>query len=354
MTDESSITTNAGRSMRALTIHGRCDARIDHIALPAPSTGCVRLRMAYAGICGSDLHYFYEAANGSFVLREPLVPGHELSGTVDLDPSGELSPGAPVTVSPATFGVAEAGIEDRPQLWPGGAYLGSASTWPHTHGGMSEYLVVRRDMIRLLPPTLPLRRGALAEPLAVGLHAIGLAGGVQGKRVLVSGAGPIGLLAAAAALARGAVEVTVSDVLAGPLERARALDVTRTVQVGTDSQELPENTFDLVLECSGAPPAISAALTVVRRAGVVVQIGMVADGAQPVALAPLIAKEIQLIGSFRFHDEIDNAVQLLASSASFETVITHVLPADDAAAAFAFARDSETSGKVLVDLWNEG
>jgi L-idonate 5-dehydrogenase len=126
--------------MRAVVIHGKDDLRIEEVATPEPQDGQVRLRMAYAGICGSDLHYWSEGANGAFVVREPLIPGHEVSGTVDLDPSGDLAPGTPVTVHPATFGPAVEGPEISRQLRPGGSYLGSASTWPHTQGGMSEYL----------------------------------------------------------------------------------------------------------------------------------------------------------------------------------------------------------------------
>lgn len=337
--------------MRTLTIHGKLDARIDEVETPRPGPDQVRLCMAYAGVCGSDLHYYYEGANGAFVIREPLVPGHEVSGTVDLDPSGTLAPGTPVTVHPATFGTREPGLEGKPHLWPGGAYLGSASTWPHTQGGMGEYLLVERGMVRPLPEGLSLRAAALAEPLAVALHAVTVAGGVAGRTVLVSGAGPIGLLAAAAALAHGATEVVCTDVLRGPLARARALGATGTVLAG--AEELPVDHFDVVLECSGAPRAISAALSAVRRAGVVVQIGMLGAGTHPIALAPLVSKEVQLRGAFRFNDEIDEAVQLLSTNESIEAVITHVLPAHDVATAFAVAKDSERSGKVLVDLWWE-
>lgn len=335
--------------MRALTIHAKLDIREEDVPTPEPGPDQVRVRMAYAGVCGSDLHYYFEGANGAFVVREPLIPGHEVSGTVDLDRSGTWAPGTPVTVHPATFGDSEPGLEHHPHLWPNGAYLGSASTWPHTQGGMSEFLLVVRGMIRVLPPTLPLRRAALAEPLAVGLHAIAIAGGVEGKRVLVSGSGPIGLLAAAAALAKGATEVVSTDVLPGPLRRAESLGVHSTVQVGT--AELPDSYFDVALECSGAAPAVNAAIAAVRRAGILVQVGMLSAGTHPIALAPLVSKEIQLRGCFRFHDEIDEAVRILDQTPSIERVITHVIPAASVVEAFKAAKDSDTSGKVLVSLW---
>lgn len=335
--------------MRALVIHAKNDMREDDVETPTPGPDQVRVRLAYAGICGSDLHYYFDGANGAFELREPLIPGHELTGTIDLDPSGTIPEGTPVTIHPATFGVSEAGLEERPNLWPHGGYLGSASTWPHTQGGMSEYLVVSRSMIRALPVGLPLRRATLAEPLAVGLHALRLAGPVAGKRILISGAGPIGLLATAAALAHGAAEVVATDVLRGPLARARDLGAHSVVRAGEEA--LPENHFDVVLECAGVPAALSAAIAAAKRAGVVVQVGMLAAHAQPISLAPLVSKEITLLGSFRFTDEMQEAIDLLTANPAIEQVITHEYSASRAVEAFQTALESERSGKVVVNLW---
>jgi L-idonate 5-dehydrogenase len=198
--------------MKALSIHAAEDIRLEDVPEVEPGEGQVRLKVAYVGICGSDLHYYFNGANGAFVITEPLIPGHELSAVVDLDPSGELAPGTPVTVHPARYGTSAPGIEDRPHLWPGGDYLGSASVTPHRQGAAVEQLVMDRQNIRVLPESLPLRRGALAEPLAVSLHAVTIAGDVTGKDCLVLGAGPIGLLAVASLLHRGAASVHVTDV----------------------------------------------------------------------------------------------------------------------------------------------
>lgn len=334
--------------MRTLAIHGRDDLRIEDRPIPEPGPGEVRLRIAFVGICGSDLHYYFEGANGAFVVREPLVPGHEVSGTVDLDLSGRLAPGTPVTVHPATFGTPTDGLADRPHIWPNGAYLGSASTWPHTQGGMTEYLIVRADMVRELPSTLPLDRAALAEPLAVALHAVGQAGDVEGARVLVVGAGPIGLLQVAAALGRGAASVAASDVLDAPLARAGDLGATELFRAGRD--EVPAGAYDVVFECSGSAPGVNAAWAAVRRGGTVVQVGMLADRPQPLNLSLLIGKEATLRTSFRFIDEIDEAVAMLDERPGIGAVVTHVLPASAAEEAFTVAKDSSASGKVLVSL----
>lgn len=333
--------------MHALFIDAAREAAVRDVPLPDPGADQVRIRVDYVGICGSDLHYYFEGANGAFVVREPLIPGHEVSGRIDHDPAGEWAAGTPVTVHPARFGQPRPGIEDDPHLWPGGSYLGSASTWPHTQGAAAEYLVVERRMIRVLPEGLPIRRAALAEPLAVALHALGKAGSVEGQRVLVTGSGPIGLLAVAAAVAAGA-HVTATDVLPGPLARARDLGAAATVDVSAEA--LPDDVFDVVLECSGVPRSISAALRAVRAAGTVVQVGMLPNEDRSVNLAPFIAKEVRYLGTFRFSDEIDAAIALLAERPEIESAITHEFALGAAAEAFATARDSDGSGKVLFAL----
>jgi L-idonate 5-dehydrogenase len=188
----------------------------------------------------------------------------------------------------------------------------------------------------------------LAEPLAVGLHAIGRAGGVRGKRVLVSGAGPIGLLAAGAAVVLGAESVTVTDLVERPLRVAQDLGVMRTIDLRTEQVE-PDG-FDVVLEAAGVPQAVSAAVAAVARRGVIVQIGMVPGEARPVALAPLITKEAALLGTFRFDEELDAAVALLAEHPRFDVVISHTRPLSDAVAAFDLAADPGRSSKVALAL----
>ena len=334
--------------MKALSIHAAGDMRLEDVPEVEPGEGQVRLKVAYVGICGSDLHYYYNGANGAFVIIEPLIPGHELSAVVDRDPSGELAPGTPVTVHPARYGTSAPGIEDRPHLWPGGDYLGSASVTPHRQGAAVEHLVIERENIRVLPESLPLRRGALAEPLAVSLHAVTIAGDVTGKDCLVLGAGPIGLLAVAALLHRGASSVHVTDVRPEPLERAAALGAQRTLRV---PEEAPaDNAYDVVLECSGAPVSLSSAVQAVRPAGIIVQVAILPNQEIPVNLAALVAKEVQLRGTQRFDTEIDEAIELLAQDARFDAVVTQVVPVAEAETAFATAKDASRSAKVLLEL----
>ncbi|MDQ1125967.1 L-idonate 5-dehydrogenase [Microbacterium sp. SORGH_AS 505] len=333
--------------MDAVVIGGKLDLTVADHPVPEPDAGQVRIRVGYVGICGSDLHYYSEGANGAFVVTEPLIPGHELSGWVDLDPSGLLSAGTPVTVHPARFGP-EGSAPVEPHLRPGGSYLGSAATTPHTQGAMSDYLVVDAGMIRTLPSDLPVRRAVLAEPLAVAIHGAGRAGSLAGARVLVCGAGPIGLLAVVAAQEAGAASVEITDLLPEPLERARALGVDGVWRVGEG--EVPSDVYDVVLECSGAAPAVSSAIAAVRRRGTVVQIGMLPNQPVGVNIAPLISKEATLTGAFRFLDEIDEAIEVLRRRPEIEAVITHEFRPDAAVDAFETARRSAESSKVVVTL----
>jgi L-idonate 5-dehydrogenase len=154
---------------------------------------------------------------------------------------------------------------------------------------------------------------------------------------------------AASAVAKGAAEVTASDVLQGPLDRAKAVGAEHTINVATDP--MPVMAYDLVFECSGVAAAISPALTAVRRAGTVVQVGMLPNEKVGINLAPFVSKEVTYLGSFRFDDEIDEAIELLADYPRFASVITHVVPVDQVVEAFEIARDSQASGKVVVSLW---
>jgi L-idonate 5-dehydrogenase len=334
--------------MKKLAIHGKEDIRWGDAPLPEPGAGEVRVRVSYVGICGSDLHYYFHGANGEYAIREPLTPGHELSGVVDLDPSGVLATGTPVTIHPARYGAEVPGLEHHPHLRPGGDYLGSAATFPHRQGGAAEQLVVDARMIRVLPGELPLERAALAEPLAVALHAVSLAGVLTGRRVLVIGAGPIGLLAVAAAARAGAGVVGVSDLRPEPLQRAAAQGAVELHRVGEDA--IADESYDVVFECSGVGVSVSQAVRAVRRAGTIVQVGMLPDAEIGVNLAPMLAKEVVFRGAFRFADEIDAAIALLAADEGMGSIVSHVIPAGDAAAAFALARDSSASAKVLLAL----
>jgi L-idonate 5-dehydrogenase len=171
---------------------------------------------------------------------------------------------------------------------------------------------------------------------------------VAGARVLLSGAGPIGILAAGAAVAAGAAEVWATDLLDHPLEIAAKVGTHRTARVDTDP--LPDQYFDVVVEASGAAAAVGPALSAVRRRGVVVQLGMFPPGPKPVELSALIATEVDYRGTFRFDTEFDDALALLATTTMFDPVVTHTFALAQAREAMNAAADATTSGKVVLNL----
>lgn len=337
--------------MKAVVAYGANDLRIEEAPRPEAGPGEAVVRVAYGGICGSDMHYHQHGANGIYQLREPLILGHEIVGVIDSVGSGvDIDPGTPVAVHPA--GPAPAAGETIARglhLTVGGSYLGSASTTPHTQGGFAQFVRVDATQLRPLPPAVPLRRAALAEPLAVALHGVDRARDeVHGARVLVSGAGPIGCLTVAALVQRGAREIVATDLHAAPLVTARAVGATATVHLGQDPAPQPES-FDVIIEASGSPRALTAALGAVRRGGTVVQLGMLPDGDLGIPLAGLVSREITLRGSQRFELELDEAVQILARTPALDAVITHDFDIEDAEEAFRVAADGSSS-KVLLRM----
>jgi L-idonate 5-dehydrogenase len=336
--------------MKAVVVHGPRDLRIDEVPDPAPGPGEVLLAVEFGGICGSDLAYWKNGASGTAVLRRPLVLGHEVAGRISGTGPGVtgLAVGQAATVHPATpLGALPERLAGRTNLHERVRYLGSAAFDPHTEGGFSEYVVVRADQVRTLPDGVTTRQGALAEPLAVALHAVRRAGDVRGRDVLVNGAGPIGCLVVAAAKLAGAASVVAADVAGPPLDIARVLgaDEVRNLAAG---ERLPDD-VDLVFEASGVPAALVGVLRATARGGTVVQVGNLPGAPAQVALGDLVTREITWVGSYRFADEITDAVRALGAGLDLDPLITRTFDLADAAAALDFAAASH-GGKVLLRL----
>jgi L-idonate 5-dehydrogenase len=340
--------------MKAVVVHAAGDLRVDTLPDPVPGPGEVLLAVEWGGICGSDLAYVNHGASGIAVLKHPLVLGHEFAGhVVAVGPGASNVPlGLRATVYPATP-VDPANPKHLPANLEPVRYYGSAALDPHTDGGFSEYKVVRADQLRPLPDNVDTRHGALAEPFAVALHAVhraatALPGGVQGRHVLVNGAGPIGVLVLAAARALGAAHVTAADVAAPSLQVAAALGADTLVDVTKDP--LPEDN-EIVFEASGAAAALGGVLHATAKGGVVVQVGNLS--AQPVTavLGDLVGRELTWLGSFRFAGEMTEAIDLMAQGLDLTPVMTHQFGLDQVAEAVATAADRSTgSSKVMLRL----
>ena len=345
--------------MRAVVLHGGRDLRIDSRDAGPLDEGRVRVRFRSGGICGSDLHYFLHGRTGDFVVTEPLTLGHEVAGEV-VEIAGEAPPGLRVgdrvAVNPARpCGVCPRCREGRDNICEDVFFMGSASRTPHMQGGFAELVDVHPSQCFVVPPDVPFERAALAEPLAVCLHAAARAGDLAGRRVLVTGMGPIGLLILLACRWHGAASVTVTDMADAPLARAAEAGADRVVNVGGDAEALEREVaaggaFDVAFEASASPHALASAIHAVRRGGTVVQVGNLPGGLVPVPANRIMAREIDLRGSMRFgRREYAQAVDLIVrGEIDVAPLITASLPLDRAPEAFELAADRSRSVKVVL------
>ena len=343
--------------MKAAVLHGARDIRIEPYRQPELHPGMVLLRSRRVGICGTDLHYYEHGYNATFVPDRPFILGHELTGevvAVAADVQG-LTPGQRVAVNPArSCGFCDYCKGGQINLCRKTIMLGSASTTPPTDGALAEFLTVRADQCHLLPEDMDDGAGAMMEPLSVALHAVKRAGTVSGKRVLVTGAGTIGLLVAMAARAFGAVPVAVSDLVSERRAKARELGVDVALdptarEVHDQVRELTDLGFDVVFEASGAPSALRASFDLVRPGGTIVQIGTVGTADIPIPVNQLMVKEINFRGSMRYGDTFDEAIRLVAAGRiKVQPFINHVFALDDSAKALQFAADRSVALKVQI------
>ena len=344
--------------MKACTLYGARDLRLvdrDPPAVPGP--GEVRVAYETGGICGSDLHYYHEGRAGSFALTEPLILGHEIAGRVVELGAGVagLEVGQPVAIDPNLPCLAcPQCLAGQTNLCREMVFFGSAAVTPHVQGGYREELVVPSRQCVGLPPGFDVAVAAFAEPLAVCLHAVERAGALAHRHVLVTGAGPIGCLTVMAAKLAGAARVSATDVAGAPLERVAALGADETIDVSGEAPALAalaagRGRVDVAFECSGNPAALAACIESVRPRGTVVQTGLMPPPTSPVAVNRLLAKELALLGTFRFHDEFRRAVDaLVGGRLDVAPLLTGTFDFADADAAFEAARDRDRHMKVQL------
>lgn len=335
----------------AATIFAPEDLRLVERDLGPLAPGMVRVRFGAGGICGSDMHYFRHARTGDFVVTEPLVLGHEVAGEIVAVGEGAagVAPGDRVAVNPSRWcGTCPRCREGRPNLCENIYFMGSASKTPHMQGGFATLFDATPAQCVKVPDTLTYAAAALAEPLAVTLHAVSRAGDVRGASAAVFGAGPIGLLTMLAARRAGVASVTALDIAPAPLAFASDLGADHAVDI-SDEANAPANAFDVCFEASGSPAGLAAAVRAARRGGTVVLIGNLPGGRIPAPANAVMAKELDLKGTFRFGDEFAQAVRLIADGTiDVERLVTASLPLSDAVEAFRLALDRSRSIKVVL------
>jgi L-idonate 5-dehydrogenase len=343
--------------MKAIVIHAPRDLRYEDAPTQTLGAGDVRVKIGVGGICGSDLHYYRHGGFGSVRLRQPMILGHEIAGEI-IETGVEvssLSVRQRVVVNPSLpCGVCSYCRKGLSNHCSDMRFYGSAMRWPHVDGGFREELVCKAEQAFPVPDSLTLNEAAFAEPLAVCLHAVQRPGSLLGKKVLVSGAGPIGLLTSLVARSAGAAAITITDILDEPLRLAAECGIDETVNIAKEPERLAafaqgKGVFDVVFEASGSAEATISSLNVVVPCGTVVCIG---QGAQAqLNVSAIVTKEVNLLGAFRFRNEFPMALDYVARNRSLVgKLLTASIPASDPVAAFEYAADKTRSMKIHLEF----
>jgi L-idonate 5-dehydrogenase len=344
--------------MGAAIIHAPRDLRIEEVDTDPTGPRDVAIRIRAGGICGSDLHYYQHGGFGTVRIQEPMILCHEIAGEVTAVGADvtRLQPGDRVAINPSRpCGQCRFCLDGQPNHCLDMRFYGSAMRMPHVQGAFREVLVCDQDQAVPLPPGVALETAAFAEPLSVCLHALRQAGSVLGRRVLVTGSGPIGALALLVARHAGAHTVVATDIMDAPLALAGRLGADLALNTARDPDALDrfkadKGYFDTVIEASGNAKALAGALEVVRPGGVVVQLGP-AGGEMTLPVNLVVAKEIRLQGTFRFHEEFAWAVDMLAAGTiDMSPLLTKVFPLAEAVRAFDLAGDRTRAMKVQLAL----
>jgi L-iditol 2-dehydrogenase len=336
--------------VRVSTLRGVGDVVLDERPDPQPGPREVLVRVRSVGVCGSDVHYYEHGRIGSYVVEQPLVLGHEASGEVVGVGEGvtRLEVGDRVSVEP---GVPDFSCEQclvgRYNLCRGMRFFAT----PPIDGAFAELVTVHELFAHRVPDSLSDDAAALLEPLSVGLWACRKGEVSAGSRVLVTGAGPVGLLAVQVALALGAAEVTVTDVSASRLALARELGATATLDASTTSLEKSGVEPDVLLECSGNPAATGDGVRALSRAGRAVLVGMGGDE-MPLPLSRVQERELTVTGTFRYAHTWPTAIALAASGrVALDRLVTGRYGLDEVETALTVVRSDPATIKPVVEPW---
>src|SRR5215217_4560774 len=309
--------------------------------VPEPGPREVQVEITSVGVCGSDVHWFEHGRIGTKVVTGPLVLGHESAGRVTAVGSDvtKHAVGDRVTLEPGVpCGRCRECRHGRYNLCPDVVFFAT----PPIDGAFADFVTIHEDFAFALPDSLSDDVGALMEPLSVGIWACRKAGVTAGDRVLVTGAGPIGLLVMQVALAFGATQVEISDVNETRLALAARTGATRTLVSGRDEP----STADVLIECSGHPAAVAAGIGAVRPAGVVVLVGLGPSETGELPLAKIQTQELWVTGTFRYANTYPTAIALAANGrVDLKAIMSQRFGLDETDAALRAGREDPASVK---------
>lgn len=343
------------QTMKAAVLDSPLSIGIKEVPIPEPRPDEALIQVHCIGICGSDVHYYEHGRIGRYEVKQPIILGHELAGTVVKigNEVTRVAVGDRVAVEPGvTCGRCEYCKSGRYNLCPDVVFM---ATPPH-HGAWAQYVAVRCDFLFKLPESLSFEEGALLEPLSVGIHAIRRAQVKPSDRVLVTGLGPIGLLAMEAAKLFGVTEIYGSDIVGRRRELALEMGAAGVLDpsAGSVKERLDESTegegVDVLIETSGSGRAISDSVGLVKRGGRIVLVGLPASDSIPLDIPALIDAELDLYGVFRYAQTYPLAIQALSRRQHHvQKVITHRFSLNEIKEAVETARtQKESSIKIMI------
>jgi L-idonate 5-dehydrogenase len=341
--------------MKTVVIHSARDLRVEEREREKPGSGQVEIAIEAGGICGSDLHYYNHGGFGTVRVREPMILGHEVAGTIEVlgERVSGFAVGDRVAVSPSRpCNACNYCLQGQQNQCLNMRFYGSAMPMPHIQGAFRQHLVAEAWQCHKIADGVSANEAAFAEPFAVTLHAVARAGSLLGKRVLVTGCGPIGALSVLAARAHGAREIVATDVMDAVLSKTQQIGADRTINVTTHHDQLSaysanKGYFDVQFEASGNERAVRSGLEVLKPRGVLVQLGL--GGDVSISQNMVVAKEIEMRGTFRFHEEFGLAVDLInRRMVDMNPLLSGVYGLDEATKAFEIAGDRSRSMKVQL------
>lgn len=343
--------------MEALVIHAPGDLRVEQVPTPELGPNQLQVRVRRGGICGSDLHYYRHGGFGTVRIQEPMVLGHEVAGVIEAVGAqvSTFAVGDRVAVSPSRpCGLCHYCQQGLQNHCVDMRYYGSAMRTPHVQGAFRQQLVVDTYQAYRLADNITDEVGSMAEPLSVALHAVRRAGPLLGKRVLITGCGPIGALVVIAARRAGATEIVATDIMPQPLRKVLQVGADEVINMAEQPDALhrysaDKGHFDVLFEASGNERALTGAFNALRPRGIIVQIGL--GGEMRLPINTLVAKEFDLRGAFRFHEEFAVAIDLLNKGlVDVRPLISATLSYRDSARAFSLAADRAQAMKVLLSF----
>jgi L-iditol 2-dehydrogenase len=333
--------------MRVSVLRGIGDVALIERPTPEPGPGEVVVRVASVGVCGSDVHYYDHGRIGQYVVEQPLVLGHEASGVVTALGAGVSSPamGQRVSIEPGVPDLTcEQCLAGRYNLCPNMRFYAT----PPIDGAFAEYVVVHAAFAHPVPDSISDDAAALLEPLSVGIWACRKGGVSAGSRVLITGAGPIGLVSVQAGQAFGATDIVVSDVNPARLALAQELGATEVVDARTTGVDDLPRPPTVLLECSGHPAATVAGIRALAPAGRAVLVGMGGDEL-PLPLSVVQERELEVTGVFRYAGTWPTAISLVAAGrVDLDRLVTGTYALGEAEEALTAGRRDPQSVKVVV------